>query len=253
MKITIGCDPEVFFVKGQSLVSAIGKVPGSKEEPYPMGGGYFVLPDNVTAEFNVPPATDPIEFISNVNKGLEHVASFAMLHGLKIAKSISCGRFPKSELRTKSSKEFGCSPDYNAWTGMVNEPPCADDKQLRSCGGHVHVGTEEEVDPINAVKAMDLWLGIPSLAIDNDQNRRKLYGKAGSFRFKSYGFEYRTLSNFWIFDNKLIDWVHRATINAVEYSKTHDLSKDTWIQDCINEATIPDIPIVREIMSYVPV
>ena len=45
--------------------------------------------------------------------------------------------------------------------------------------------------------------------------RKQLYGKAGAYRPKPYGFEYRTLSNFWVFDKKLIEWVWRNTERAL--------------------------------------
>jgi hypothetical protein len=43
-----------------------------------------------------------------------------------------------------------------------------------------------------------------------------LYGKAGAYREKSYGVEYRTLSNFWVFDERLSDWVWKNTERAVK-------------------------------------
>ena len=51
---------------------------------------------------------------------------------------------------------------------------------------------------------MDYTLGLDSLLLDSDTRRRSMYGRAGSFRFKEYGIEYRTLSNFWIKNNKSI-------------------------------------------------
>jgi hypothetical protein len=43
-----------------------------------------------------------------------------------------------------------------------------------------------------------------------------MYGKAGAFRPKTYGVEYRSLSNKWIFDNKLVDIVYKLTETAVD-------------------------------------
>ena len=40
-----------------------------------------------------------------------------------------------------------------------------------------------------------------------DTQRRELYGKAGEVRFKEYGVEYRTLSNFWTFNSDNIKFV----------------------------------------------
>ena len=63
---------------------------------------------------------------------------------------------------------------------------------------------------------MDIMLGLESLTLDKDVDRRKMYGNAGCFRAKDYGVEYRTLSNFWISNDDLIKWAFDKTIEAVE-------------------------------------
>jgi hypothetical protein len=102
-------------------------------------------------------------------------------------------------LQTPHSQEFGCSPDYNAYT--EDENPRPDSRtNLRTAGGHIHIGYDNvAIDTsLFLVKMCDLFLGLPSVLIDKDVDRRQLYGKAGAFRYKSYGLEYRSLSNFWL-------------------------------------------------------
>ena len=59
---------------------------------------------------------------------------------------------------------------------------------------------------------MDYAIGVPSVLIDSDKARRRLYGKAGSMRHKPYGVEYRTLSNFWLNSDELTSWVYDRTL-----------------------------------------
>ncbi len=51
---------------------------------------------------------------------------------------------------------------------------------------------------------MDAVLGIPAILLDDGLLRKQLYGKAGAFRPKEYGVEYRSLSNFWVFSPEII-------------------------------------------------
>ena len=211
---TIGADPEFFLRNNDGLVSAIGKIGGSKQLPREISPvGHAVLEDNVAVEFNIPPSTSSREFIENLNFVLSYLRK--NIGNLSFAEGVASASFPEDELNCPEAFIFGCEPDFNAWTGRKNKSPRADDFTLRSAGGHVHVGTD--LDKIQVIRAMDLYLGVPSVLLDTDTRRRQLYGKPGAFRPKEYGVEYRTLSNFWIWKDSLKEWVFRQTEKALDF------------------------------------
>ena len=224
--VKVGCDPELFV---RSLVtkepmSIIGKLGGTKDETlFISEKGHGVLEDNVTAEFNIPPALDSDAFVQDINHCIAYIAERANSFGCEVFDAASV-IMPDSELENPMAWVFGCEPDYNAYTGEQNPRPNADNPALRSAGGHVHIGFKDfptMEESAHVVRVMDIFLGLPSLFIDKDILRRKLYGKAGAFRWKEYGVEYRTLSNFWIFSDSLKRWVFDCTQAAVEWSKNN--------------------------------
>ena len=102
---------------------------------------------------------------------------------------------------------------------------------LRSGGGHIHVGAKSLVtdgpEPILFVYLMDLLLAVPFLWIDKDKTsakRRKLYGQAGRYRVKDYGIEYRTLGNFWLNSPKLVALVYDLSMHCLDLIE----NKDAW-------------------------
>jgi hypothetical protein len=182
-----------------------------------LGKGFAVQEDNVAMEFNIPPASGAQEYVSHIQSTLSFLSGVIKeRYDLQIVNT-SAALWPVSELQNDKALTFGCDPDYNVWTGQKNPRPTAADKTLRSCGGHIHIGLED-VNSVNADalgKSMDLHLGVGSVLMDKGELRKELYGKAGAVRYKPYGIEYRTLSNFWIFDNRLIEWVWRNTERAI--------------------------------------
>lgn len=239
MSVTLGADPEIFFQRGGVPASAIDLIGGSKEVPLALGEDFFILEDNVAAEFNVPPSNTIYKWDEVLKKGIKHVEGFAEKAGMGLSHAASA-HFAKNELRHPKAREFGCDPDYNAWSLGMNPRPKAKSSTFRTAGGHIHVGGIEELDGIQVIRAMDLFLGVPSVVLDTDTERRQLYGKAGAFRNKPYGVEYRTLSNFWIFDEKLRAWAWEATIAATEFVRDGNrLEPETEVGDLI-VATIND-------------
>lgn len=218
MYFTVGCDPEIFVGDNNSVRSIIGKVGGTKELPLPLpiGDGFAVQEDNVALEFNIPPSDSKSSFVHNLNQATGFLEQMMLdMHGLKFVRD-SAISFPKEEMNDPRAFMFGCEPDFNCWTGRVNPKPKAKDPLLRSCGGHVHIGPEQELDVREVAKGCDLVLAVPSIHMDKGFMRKELYGKAGAYRPKPFGLEYRVLSNFWIFDNKTIEWVYDGVDRVLE-------------------------------------
>lgn len=240
MNFKIGCDPEVFVRDQNGFRSIIETIGGTKEYPRPLhvlGNGFCVQEDNVAMEFNIPAASSKEEFITSIVKARLFLDQLVRDQYGWFMSQESAAIFPDEELQHPMAKVFGCDPDYNAWTQRTNPRPKAADARLRSCGGHVHVGAELTTDQKWELgQAMDFYLGVPSVLMDEGEMRKQLYGKAGAMRIKPYGMEYRTLSNFWIFDQTKIGWVYDQTaraLTAIEAgTKFKDLRKA--ITSCIN-------------------
>lgn len=244
MKFTIGADPEFFIKdKDEKLKSIIGLLHGgSKHNPVSIDdhGDFKMLEDNVAAEYNIPPTADKDRFIQNVLFPQRAIQAIIGTKNYTISSKASAS-FPEEELQDKLAWVFGCEPDYNAWTASANEKPECADPNFRSCGGHVHVGYDWKnnfEDILRKVKNMDVWLGLWSVIVDPDQERKKLYGKAGAFRPKEYGFEYRVLSNFWIFNENLISEVYERTAKALEEDRDFVEKEANQIVQIINEGNV---------------
>lgn len=243
---SLGCDPELFLMNSQGkILSAIGKLGGTKSHPIQVEGmakGYSYQEDNVLVEYNIPPADCLRSFVK---------ANTTMMDFLnkKVSSELNCHLKAQTshimdgdQLEDPRAHIFGCEPDFNVWTLQPNPRPLAKNRALRSAGGHIHIGMPNmsRVDKVMIGRLLDLHLGLWSVTKDTDKRRRELYGKAGSIRFKPYGLEYRTLSNFWLRDEKYMERVYVATEKVLSlyknrlYDTINQYGQE--IQDCINNS-----------------
>lgn len=212
--VLIGSDPELFVGRQGVVDFAIGRVGGSKEMPRPVDFG-ALQEDNVLLEYNIDPAGSIDEFKHHMMAVLEQGRQVIAQYGLDIIMGLSSHVFDIEKLDEAGDAAwiFGCEPDHNGWTGEVNVFPTDVNPMLRTAGGHLHIGYShiEEVTfekSSNIIQMCDYLMGLPSVLMDTDDQRKQLYGKAGACRYKSYGPEYRSLSNFWLASDELLGWAY---------------------------------------------
>ena len=265
IKFIIGTDVEAMIRNDKGgLQSAIPIIGLGNRHVLPEGEVYH---DNMNLEFTVTPAKSKPEFTNNIAANIAAIQKILDKKKYQLA-WLASGNYPKEQIDCEEARVFGCEPDFDPYTMMVNAPdenPA--ETTLRSCGGHVHFshswfgepdGQDDEsvfaraMRVIETIKLMDLTLGLPSLILDNTEEsvlRRRLYGNAGAHRPKDEypGGEYRALSNFWCAKPELINWVYDATEKAIALAiegKTQaDFGIDgeganNTVRDIINENNI---------------
>lgn len=212
-----GCDPEIFIVNKETKkpISAFAaNVPGSKAEPFKVPGG-AVQRDGMAAEINIDPVTTYSDWEKNIMSVLGELTKIIGDENELCFKASMMFTQEDFDAVPDDDKILGCTPDMNAWTGDINPPPSPEligSPFLRSAGGHAHISWTTDADLADAqhvmncrdlVKQLDWYIAAwaQNSGLDTDTTRRMLYGKAGACRYKSYGVEYRTPSNFWV-ENK---------------------------------------------------
>jgi len=235
MVVTFGADPELFLARSNKVVKEVpskiagetrkankteitpvlvtGLIGGTKHDPLPLTNtlkgwehvrdipeGAMIQEDGAAAEFNIKPQNSTSLMVEQCRGVVDSINQWASLKGLRIWKDSSAAFTENYRRSHPKAFEVGCDPDIDAYTGQVRKPPDAVIGSLvRYAGGHIHVGYDKNLIPPHiVVQFMDLVLGLPSVFLDSQGPRRQFYGKAGSYRVKDYGVEYRTLSNFWV-------------------------------------------------------
>lgn len=241
--ITVGCDPELFIKEKGKIVSFHNKINGKVKEPISFGYGQ-ILEDGCTLEFNLPPALSCEEFDRSIETMLQDIKSEWDYS------EVSCHEFSREEIDSPLCWEIGCSASFNA-ASLIKTPATRYYDGFRAAGGHIHLGFDNVTKELQSKVGVmcDYYLGLPSVLLDKSgQARRKVFGKAGDIRFKPYGVEYRTLSNFWIFKTELREWAYTQAVKATETAmneEAFELLVNTVnpfdVQEAINSGEVGDV------------
>lgn len=258
--LRIGSDFEVFITdEDNNFISAIPYVDGTKDNPQVITAeGHAIQHDGALLEGNVPPVTleERDAMWDNIQLVLEAFQN--RLPGNLKVKCCPNGEFSDDQLTDPEARRFGCDPDFNAWKGGdINKKPDADETNKRCCGVHFHFSfpgaTPKNV--VRLIRIFDVRLALPMLLIDDDRERRKLYGKAGCFRFKDYGsaagVEYRTLSNSVIKERAIFNLLWDGIKQSIsEYNKGIDyLEYSDEIQEALNEYNLELATDLAEVLN----
>jgi len=237
--VTIGSDPEYGAIDQNGVPkSVVGFLPGTKKDPFDLGEDVSCQIDNVGAECCIPPCSTEDEFVHYMT--LAKVKTEQKLQELAphlTLVSKSSQRYENSELASDIAMMFGCEPSYCVYTKDRSPRPSPDEVgNLRSFGFHIHIGFpvqdgEDQIEYVNKIiQAMDAMVGVPSIVLDTDADRRNIYGNAGDLRFRRIKdvlvIEYRTLGGAMHATEELLRFVYRQTIKAVELVNNWDDSID---------------------------
>lgn len=248
----IGADPEVFVQdkKTKRFVGAHGMLKGTKARPewLPLSHSQGQV-DGMALEFNPPPVDKSEAFSYHIRNGKDGLNRVIKRKGMRIVVQPTVEFDDEEWARAPDeAKILGCEHDYCAWGGIhINKPPNAAVK-FRTGAGHIHTGwgrgfdiTDDFREICGAfVREQDALNGIASLLYDQDTKRRELYGKAGAFRPKSFGVEYRTLSNSWVRNRALTEYVARRTFQAARNMMNRALIQTPEVETIINSNQVEE-------------
>lgn len=219
MEILIGTDPELFVwnKNTSSFISGHDLIPGTKVMPFMVPGGGIQV-DGVACEFNTLPAGDAKTFLANIKLVQSKLLEMVREKNPDLTLEATPTAFFELEYFRSlpaSARALGCTPDYDAYTMEMNVPPRGR-RPMRTGAGHIHSGwtygeytdDEEHLKKCQkVVKQLDVAIYPLSLLWDTDRRRQELYGKPGAFRPKHYGVEWRTLSNAYLRNDEIIEFV----------------------------------------------
>ena len=231
---SFGSDPEVFIAKNGKIVNAIDLLPNKENK---ISRGFTsIYYDNVLAEMQISPAETASECVHNFRKAFQILQEIIKDHEIKIE---SAHWFDDEDLLLKDSRVVGCNSEFCAYTlDQINPPQeIIQNTGFRTAGGHIHLGGNDLFDDskgiLNTVRMLDLFVGIPSILLDNDTTqkyRRKIYGHAGSHRIPDHGLEYRCLGNFWLKSPRLVELIFDLTEHTINFIE-NDGHKLFWATD----------------------
>jgi hypothetical protein len=251
--VKIGTDLEVFIANKDTgrIIPADNLVPG-KAEPlhaHPFSEGkLFPFPvlfyDGMQAEVNTDAYTckaylidELVYFFRKLNKVAESANGRILVEpAVQIDEEIL------NAAHDPMSRMFGCEPHLSVELGGFPEIIDIDASShfIRYAGGHIHLGITSPTNNLNrqlndslltgegrirVVKMLDIVLSNTFVLIERepDRIRRAIYGKAGTYREKPYGVEYRTPSNIWARHPALthLAWsLARIAVNIVAHGYT---------------------------------
>jgi len=193
---SLGVEVELaVYMKNTPVVCSF--VPFTKTQPLEFKKHLFSK-DASMLELAVAPATEPGEFDTLMVEAMDKAMTL-IPEGAEL-RAVPCVEYTDEELAKDAyASEMGCSPSQTIYDTVPTPEAYPDNK--RYGGTHINLAMHNEGDVQEMVLKLDYALGLNSVVYHEDgmheemKDRRRVYGRAGEFRIKPFGFEYRTLPN----------------------------------------------------------
>ena len=218
---SMGADPEFFFKRDDGVaMNADYFLPHRTKKKQIDGSNVTLFFDGFQGEMNFSSGGCREGVLRRIRNGLAGAHNVALAKskkdGVKYQVALESTVPVEAEILAaahEEAREFGCDPDFDAYSGSANPPgPDAEGHLFRYSGGHIHMGATnfdahtvkymfQDKAIMKFVQLMDILVGIPLVILDRDEGsatRREIYGRAGCYRKQKYGVEYRVPSNFWL-------------------------------------------------------
>lgn len=230
--LSFGSDPELFFVKDGEVIPSTAVMDSDTSR---------VTRDGFQVELH--PSSNHCRQVAgtNIAQCMHDVFDIARTKGVELSFAVAHRISDAVWKRTnKETKRFGCNPTENVHEKKQKRSTGMREK-FRAGGGHIHVGnltSAEKADLPTIVKLFDIVVGNTLVLVDRDENnkeRRKNYGRAGEYRPKPYGVEYRVPSNFWLRHYVLWSFVSGLIGNAMLHYR------NGFAKDIISKFNMKDI------------
>lgn len=236
--VSLGCDPELFLTsKGGYIIGSERVIPeeGLADMPYkdmayytPVQrkfSRYKTVRDGVQIELNPNPSTCRQSLAGEISGCFMLLNNHLLTlpHTKVTFRALVTVRKKELDGLSEKSRLLGCAPSKNLYDPGASITIDPFTYRKRSAGGHIHLGlldyTQRPLPADRLCALMDILVGNTCVLIDRDPHaieRRKVYGRAGEYREPSHGFEYRTLSNFWLKHYHLMSFVMGLSRLAVQ-------------------------------------
>jgi hypothetical protein len=206
-----GADPEIFVVDKNGIIIPAFSFLSSQKKAKPSNiYSYYnvnsaIYNDGFQAEFSVNPYGCHSSIVDEIQSQMKKVllAAREAVPGARLNCSSTLD-IPEHlmAMASKNDVQLGCAPSNNAYS--LQGRPIIDGREIpmRWCGWHMHASASiaDLMRPNvanKAAKACDLFVGIASIALFGDRERRErrqYYGMPGEYRLPKHGFEYRSVS-----------------------------------------------------------
>lgn len=249
--LQFGSDPELFYEIKGVMVPSTQVIINDTE---------LVTKDGFQVELH-PPQTHCRQIsASRIGRCLNEASLLGNIVGAKLSFKLAYRVDDKVWKKTnKATKMFGCHPTENAQEKNPKRVTGLREK-FRAGGGHIHLGGLTGIEKRNLptiIKIMDIVVGNTLVLLDRDEaniTRRKNYGRAGEYRPKPYGLEYRVPSNFWLKHYVLWSLASGQMRNAIAYYRlglTDELFKRFDMRDIRNAINNNDYDLaLNNFMKY---